>query len=101
MNHLAAQSSLLADDPAERFFTFHRDNPRVFKLFELYTMQAINSGRKRYGARAIVERVRWEVNITTTGSEFKIDNCHIPYYARLFAQVHPEHKDFFEFRNRN
>lgn len=100
MNQLA-QRSLLADDPAERFFTFHRENPRVFKLFELYTMQAINSGRKSYGARAIFERVRWDVDIQTKGDPFKINNDLIPMYARLFAEVHPEHASFFEFRNRN
>lgn len=94
------QTDLFTADAFARFQEFHRENPTVWKLFEQYAVQAIRSGRRHYSARTIMERVRWHSEIQTTGDAFKINNNHIPFYARMFAQAYPEHGDFFAFRDK-
>jgi hypothetical protein len=79
----------------EKFRGFHRDNPKVWELFRKFAFQAIESGRPRYGANSVIERIRWHTNIETNDPEFKINNNHAPYYARMFMEVYPEHDEFF------
>lgn len=82
----------------QRFREFHANNPRVYELFREFTLQAIGAGRKRYGAFAILNRIRWHVEIETRGDEFRINNNWSPFYARLFMLDHPQHDGFFETR---
>jgi len=46
-----------------RFAEFHMRNPHVFDLFRRYALMALRKGYVRYSAKAIFERVRWEINI--------------------------------------
>lgn len=81
------------------FLAFHRENPHVWELFQRFALDAIRSGRRHYSARAIVHRIRWHYEVETARTDdFKINNNHSPYYARLFAERHPEHARFFEYR---
>lgn len=84
----------------EDFFEFHKKNPKVFGLFSRFAIEAAASGRTHFGAKAIMERVRWEVDINTVGEnhDFKLNNNHTAYYARLFMKAYPEYKDFFRTR---
>lgn len=82
----------------QRFREFHASNPRVYELFVKFTLQVVRAGRKRYGAFAILNRIRWHVEIETRGDEFKVNNNWSPFYARLFMQDHPQHDGFFETR---
>jgi len=69
---------------------YHRDNRQVFDLFIRFAREAKRAGKKRYSARAIVERIRWEVEIVAkTHDEFKINNNHCAYYARLAMLLYP------------
>jgi hypothetical protein len=83
-----------------RFLHFHIKYPSVYIFFERFSLQLIQAGRKKIGAKMIAERVRWECY---TGSkderEFKINNNFIAYYARLFTDHHPEFQSYFEFRS--
>lgn len=48
-----------------------------------------------------MERVRWEFEIEKNhwaDAEYKINNSLVAYYARIFAIKHPEHRDYFDFR---
>lgn len=93
------QKSLFPKTIEERFQEFHRANPAVFQLFEMYARLALNSG-KRLGSRAIMERVRWEVYMKTRDGEgFKINNNFTSRYARLLVEKHPEFDGFFEMRD--
>lgn len=82
----------------EKFLQYHSDNPEVYRKFEEFTLQAIASGRKHFGAKAIAERLRWYTAIETRGSEFKIANEYISFYARLFEEEHPQYVNFFRKR---
>ena len=80
------------------FEKFHDENPEVFRLFKKFTFQAIAKGHKQYSADAIMHRVRWETSIITNDTRYKINNNHISYYARKFADEFPVLRFFFRFR---
>jgi len=81
-----------------KWWNWHKQNPQVWDKFESYTLEAINSGRKKYSHWAIINRIRWHNEIETRGGEFKISNDYICFYARLFHARHPQHKDFFRLK---
>lgn len=80
------------------FRRFHAANPRVWSLFESFAIEAARAGARKIGARLIWERLRWEVAVVTRSDEFKLNDHHPPFYARLFVRRHPEHDDLFELR---
>lgn len=86
-------------DPLTRsaFLSAHKACPEVWKYFEKFALEAIASGRQHYGAKGIMERVRWHTEIEH-GAEFKANNNWTAYYARIFTAKYPEHGEFFEFR---
>ncbi len=67
----------------------------MWVLFERFALEAIYHGRKKISHWLIINRIRWETTIVTTGGDFKISNDHIAFYARLWKAKHPEHKDLF------
>lgn len=78
---------------------FHKEYPEVWDLFCHYTNDRINRGFKNYSADAIMHRVRWETSLKSPANDgFKINNNFVTFYARRFAKEHPEHYDFFRFR---
>lgn len=79
----------------KRFRVWHKDNPEVYDLFKRFTFEAINKGHDRLSAWLIVNRIRWETSVTTTGNEFKISNDFIAYYARMFIKEYPRYTGFF------
>tara|TARA_Y100001938_G_C7796179_1_gene284916 strand:+ start:100 stop:429 length:330 start_codon:yes stop_codon:yes gene_type:complete len=79
-----------------RFLEFHKNNPKVYDLFDHFTRQAIESGYDRIGARLILERIRWEANITTKDKDFKLNDHYIAYYARRWMKQNPKHKGLFK-----
>lgn len=87
-----------ADQILAAFVDFHGQNPEVWRLFQRFALEAVESGRAHYSARTLIDRIRWHVEIETRGDELKINNNFGPYYARLFHRAHPEHDGFF--RNR-
>ena len=84
----------------EKFRHYHQQNPRVYKLFRWYAFQAKRiGGKKCFGAKAIMERVRWEMNVDTTDEHgFKINNNYTSRYVRMLIAEHPEFESFFELR---
>ena len=67
------------------------------------------SGHHHFGAKAIMERVRWEVSVymrrshfegyvATTGEQFKVNNNYTSRYARKLISEKPEFKGFFQTR---
>lgn len=82
----------------KRFWQFHHDNPGVYELFKQFAFEARKAGFDHYGAKAIFERVRWHIHITTNDREFKLNNNYHSRYARLMARDYPQMDGFF--RNR-
>jgi len=93
------QALLFGQTLDERFAEYHARNPLVFKLFERFARTALQSGRTHYSAKAIMERVRWEISIKSQDDQgFKINNNYTSRYARLLATEYPEFKGFFHMR---
>ena len=85
---------------AERlaFEAFDAANPQIWRLFERFAIEVIESGRTRFSARAIFHRIRWSVMIETKGDDFKINNNFSPFYSRMWAKHHPEYATLFAHR---
>jgi hypothetical protein len=81
-----------------RFTTFHRNNPEVWRLFCGYTAQA-RALRPNYSARAIFHVIRWETMVRTRDkSGFKLCNDYSPYYVRMYHSTHSDANGFFRER---
>jgi hypothetical protein len=73
-----------------QFDKFDAENPHVWDLFVDFTKKAVGAGMKKLSVALIIERIRWECNVETTGDRFKISNNHSAYYARKFHSKFPE-----------
>lgn len=69
---------------------FHRENPKVWELFNRFASEALYRGRQRLGARAVWERMRWYTTIETDDFpvDWKLNDHYPPFYARLFMAAH-------------
>jgi hypothetical protein len=79
--------------------SFHAEYPEVWELFVRFTLEKIRQGFKHYGAKAVMERVRWESDYGANGIvKFKVNDHYTAFYARRFTRVYPQYVGFF--RNR-
>lgn len=83
-------------DTAQMFHEYHRNHPDIWTAFEFFALKAVES-RRKFGAKAIIERIRWDIVIDKKG-EFKVCNSYAPYYARAFIIKYPEHREFFRIK---
>lgn len=90
---LALHDDFLARKQA--WWEWHQKNPQVWMMFERFSFEAVNRGRKKISHWLIINRIRWETAILTTGSDFKISNDYIAFYARLWKAKYPIHADLF------
>lgn len=89
---------MIKGDLKQRWWIWHKNNPRFYALFKKFTFQAIDKGHEKLSAWLIANRIRWETMIVTTGDDFKISNDFIALYARLFMHDYPEYKGFFRIK---
>lgn len=92
-------SSVDFDDRCRAFARWHQDNPMIWKYFERFAFEAVHRGRRKISHWLIVNRIRWEVSIVTTGADFKISNDMIAFYARLWRAKHSQHRDLFNVKH--
>jgi len=83
------------DEKKREWWEWHKANPDVWTLFERFSLEAIQRGRNKISHWLIINRIRWETAIVTTGKDFKISNDYIAFYARLWIAKYPQHKDLF------
>jgi hypothetical protein len=83
----------------ERFRAFHAARPDVYALFKRFAFELRRAGRGRYGAKSIMERIRWHLATSGPDAEgFKLNNIMTSRYVRLLIREHPEFDGFFETR---
>lgn len=92
------------DDPKprtiqERFEAFHRSHPDVYSLFKKLAFELLQSGRAHYGAKSLMEVIRFHRTTSGGDGEFKINNVFTSRYARMLIEEHPEFEGFFELRS--
>jgi len=74
------------------------DNRRIWEAFVQNTLNVVRKGFKHYSARTIIHFMRHHSAMTEAEGEWKINNNHSPYFARLFDRVYPEHVGLWEMR---
>lgn len=83
----------------ERFWDFHHANPDVWAHLCRFAQGVVEAGFARYSIKALVERVRYHVEVETRVSDgFKINNNYTCYYARLLMEQRVVPPDFFATR---
>ena len=84
---------------AEKFERFHSDNPRVYEvLLHLAKEWQRTTGGRKLGIGALTERARWELAIETSDPDYRINNTHRAYFARLLMKRNPELRGMFDLR---
>ena len=78
------------------FEDYLEHNPNVWPTFERFALEAARRGKK-IGAKAIFERMRWEISMEDTpGDEWAIfNNTYVSWYARRFQEAHPGYGQIF------
>ena len=83
----------------DRFKEFHLSHPHIFDLFCRFALQVKERGKK-IGAKAIAERIRWEIYFEKPAKdEYKINNSFVSRYARLAVEKYPDLITVFNFRS--
>lgn len=80
----------------ERWLDRH---PMAYEHFKSFALDVIEKGRTHFGAKAIVERIRWYVAFEYDGIKYRINNNYTSRLARKFMEEFPEHQAFFETRS--
>ena len=83
------------------FWQFHTDNPQVYVVLVKYAREW-----RRYHSKCSIkllfERARWEFGTTIQSKdEFKLNNNHHAYYARLIEEREPDLKGIFRMRQQS
>ena len=86
---------------SDEFEDWIKDNLHIWKAFEKEALLVLAKGREHYSARTIIEFLRHHSAVSEVGGMWKINDHSVPYLGRLFVLVHPEEKNFFEFRKIN
>ena len=82
----------------QAFKEFDKENPDIFLLFKKYFFILFEKGVKKTSSKMIINRIRWEVYVETTGKPYKINDCFTSHYARKFVKEYPDFSGYFEFR---
>ena len=74
------------------------DNVHVYVAFEREALRVVAGGFRHYSARTIIEVLRHNSALAEVGGPWKLNDHMTPYWARLFALIHPANAGLFEFR---
>jgi hypothetical protein len=77
------------------------ENPDTYRLFKQFTLQAIDNGVTKLGAKAVAERIRWESTLRKDAQGYRMNNNAVSEMARRFMAEYPEHNGIFETRGKN
>ena len=83
---------------AQKFWSFHRDNPHVYEQIKKLSLKMRKKGRKHYGIQTVFEVLRWYTDLKTTDTDFKINNDYAAFYSRMLMAREPSLKNFFRTR---
>lgn len=81
----------------QKFVEHHTANPHIFKAFVRLAERAKAEGRKHYGAKFMLELVRWNTPVEAADA-YKVNNNFPSRYVRLLAKERPDLAGLFETR---
>ena len=79
----------------EKFNTWNKENPIIWELFQKFALEAIDRKVNKLSHWLIINRIRWETFVKTTGHDYKISNDYIAFYARLWKEKYPQYAFLF------
>lgn len=82
---------------AAKFEEYHEANPRVFERMATEAMDWKRAGHGKLGVGMLVAHIRW-IGAVEKWGDFKINENHGAYYARLMQIEYPELVGMFEMR---
>jgi len=91
------------------FDAYDAANPQIWRAFERAALRAwgqrvLRAEAKatfpRYGAKRIMESLRYDTTIRAEGDSFKLNNTWTAFYARKFLARHSECAGLFQTRGR-
>lgn len=86
------------DGYPDNFFRWLTKNSHIYREFEKCALRMARI-RKRYSARTIIEKIRWDTDLKDLEITFKLNDHYTPGMARLWMATHGEkHPKFFEIR---
>ena len=81
----------------ENFEAFSAAHPSVLEALLVLTRQMKNRGFKKYSIMTLYGVVRYQLSLHS-GEDYKLNNNHMPYYAREIMSRDPELEGFFDLR---
>lgn len=85
-------------DALAAFAVFHAENPHVYEHLHRRALAQVRRGVFRGSIARLVEDLRADPLVNTSGDDFKVNNTHRAHYARLLMRNEPELRGFFEVR---
>ncbi len=83
----------------EQFERFHAANPDIYREIVQRAREVKAVGFEHFGMRRIWEGLRWFYALKHGPSgEFKLQDHHVPHYARLVMEQEPDLDGLFEIR---
>lgn len=72
-------------------------NPKAWAFMVRFALQRASNGQ-RFGMKALVERVRWEMELTSTDGVYKLNNSLTAALARILVADYPALKPYISMR---
>lgn len=72
---------------------------KVYRMFCRLARERRDAGKLRCGAAAIVNRLRWDLEVDSKWCGFKVDNNYAPMMARQLVIDDPSFAGFFTFHS--
>ncbi len=84
----------------QRFESFHKANPWVYRRLVTMARELKAKGVKHYGVKALMEVLRWQFHQQTTDpdSRWHFNNNYASRFARLIMETETDLRGFFELR---
>lgn len=83
----------------ENFLDFHRKNPHVYRTLVMMAKNYRARHRAtRLGIATLWENLRWDYLMSTEHADYKLNNNHKAYYARMIMDQEPDLDGLFDLR---
>ena len=87
------------NDNKKRFNFFHLENLHVYREIKLRILLEITRGATYVSMKWVVEDMRRDTNLKTSGKPYKINNTFTSFYSAMYVEDFPEHKYLFRMRS--
>lgn len=83
----------------ERFVQFDQANPDFYDALVRHARRyLLRTGAHRVGIQRLIEIARWDLEVETAATDFKVNNDFAAFYSRLIAHREPDLVDAFPMR---